>query len=76
MTVHVDTTKCCTYVPSCGCGCSCGGAKDTKDDCKKCVDICPEGAITQNKGIVIDDVLCTECGLCVDICCKGALSLN
>ena len=75
MALYVDTTKCCAYVKSCGCGCSCG-AHDHDADCKKCVDVCPEGAITHSKGIIIDDELCTECGVCVDDCCKGALHLN
>jgi len=43
--------------------------------CKRCLAVCPEGAIkTGPKGIWIDQARCKECGRCVSICPTGAMS--
>ncbi len=42
--------------------------------CDKCVEACPQGAITRNGEIfTIDSELCTACYTCVNICPRGAL---
>jgi len=42
--------------------------------CDKCVQICPQGAITRNGEIfTIDSELCTACYTCVNVCPRGAL---
>ncbi|MFP4050970.1 MAG: glycyl-radical enzyme activating protein [Thermoplasmata archaeon] len=42
-------------------------------ECGKCIEICPEGAITQKDIIVIDREKCTFCGICAGNCPSGAL---
>jgi len=49
--------------------------------CKKpkCLDACPQGAMTRTKDlgtIVIDESLCNECKACVDACQIGAISFE
>lgn len=40
-----------------------------KDKCIKCIDTCPEEAIsTTEDGVYVDPILCTGCNLCVSIC--------
>ncbi|MEJ5361565.1 MAG: FAD-dependent oxidoreductase [Spirochaetota bacterium] len=42
--------------------------------CDKCVEACPQGAITRNGEIfTIDAELCTACYTCVNVCPRGAL---
>ncbi len=42
--------------------------------CDKCVEACPQGAITRNGEIfTIDSELCTACYTCVNVCPRGAL---
>ena len=42
--------------------------------CGKCVEVCPEKAITIDGGrAVINGQLCTNCGTCVSICPAGAI---
>ncbi|MCX8123731.1 MAG: FAD-dependent oxidoreductase [Spirochaetes bacterium] len=42
--------------------------------CDKCVEACPQGAITRNGEIfTIDPELCTACYTCVNVCPRGAL---
>jgi NAD-dependent dihydropyrimidine dehydrogenase PreA subunit len=42
--------------------------------CGKCVEICPQRAITIGKGTaVVNQELCIECGACAKICPTGAI---
>lgn len=47
------------------------------EKCTKCLDICPEGAISKgaNDKIIIDRDLCTNCMLCADVCPSKALNI-
>ncbi len=41
--------------------------------CFKCVDRCPEGAVSVVEGApVVDEALCRWCGSCADVCAAGA----
>ncbi len=48
------------------------------DQCGKCAEVCPEGAITQNpKGVyMINRNKCTGCGKCKQACPKGILPMT
>lgn len=41
--------------------------------CKKCVDICPTGALSFDNGLSIDLSRCIFCGKCVEGCLSGAI---
>jgi ferredoxin len=42
--------------------------------CEKCIDVCPEGAISKVDGAIkIDRERCTYCLICVDACPFGAI---
>ena len=47
------------------------------DGCGRCIEVCPEEAISNNAGniIQIDRSRCTACGLCVEVCYPGALTI-
>lgn len=50
------------------------------DNCGKCIETCPVGAIALNiaapeKKLLVDRDKCTMCGKCVDICIKGAFEI-
>ncbi len=51
-------------------------------ECNKCVEVCPENAITVIPKIfweniyIIDEDKCTKCGKCEEVCPSGALKLN
>jgi NAD-dependent dihydropyrimidine dehydrogenase PreA subunit len=44
--------------------------------CGICVDVCPEGAITESVTVLVDLQKCTGCGLCIDECPNEAISLT
>ena len=44
--------------------------------CGRCVDVCPEQAITMDDAVTIDSGRCTACGVCVDECPNRAISLS
>ncbi len=67
--LNIDYEKCCWKDGKCT-SCTCDGA------CEGCVEACPEGAITRDDLVRIDQSKCTECGVCVSACEKGALSLE
>ena len=42
--------------------------------CDKCIDACPQKALSRNGEIfTIDAVLCTGCYTCVNVCPRGAI---
>lgn len=42
--------------------------------CGKCIDVCPQGAITMaGNRAVIDENKCTDCGACVQVCPVSAI---
>ena len=43
--------------------------------CRKCVDICPQEAISLNNKIFIDMAKCIGCGQCISECPKGAIKI-
>lgn len=44
--------------------------------CGKCVEVCPEGAISRENPAFIDRSKCTSCGLCAPACLYGALTMK
>lgn len=44
------------------------------DQCGKCVEGCPVGAIELGALILIKKGICTDCGICVEVCETGALA--
>ncbi len=49
------------------------------DGCGRCLEVCPEGAITRSveagdNAVLINRELCTNCGECVPVCHADALS--
>ncbi len=50
--------------------------KATKS-CSKCIDICPENAITfKNKKVHFDKELCSRCGICKVVCPTQGINMN
>lgn len=43
--------------------------------CRRCIDACPEGVLTYERGVVIDRNRCKGCGACAEACCTEAISL-
>jgi len=43
--------------------------------CGICVDVCPFGALTLEKGLAVVNDACTLCGACVNECPEGAISI-
>ena len=45
--------------------------------CKKCEEVCPENAISNNgRWMIVDHEKCTGCSDCVEICPKAVIYLN
>jgi len=41
--------------------------------CRRCLDICPHGAVTLDGGLAVNPELCRGCLLCTSVCPAGAL---
>jgi ferredoxin len=53
----------------------CTHARSEKVGCRKCLDVCPTGAITPaGDHVAIDVGLCGGCGMCASVCPTGAAS--
>ena len=48
----------------------------SESSCRRCIDICPHGAVTLDEGLAIDAVRCQGCLLCTAVCPVGALEQN
>ncbi len=44
--------------------------------CGKCLDACPQQALSPNNPFFIDRDLCIQCGKCIDACPTGALEMK
>lgn len=56
-------------------GARCLPLRHRQADCRRCVEVCPLGAITVEEGLRVDKELCEGCGLCVAVCPTEALIL-
>jgi pyruvate formate lyase activating enzyme len=53
-----------------------GIIRSTCNNCGKCIEVCPEGAISfESEKIRFDREKCTACGECVAVCSPGALTV-
>lgn len=43
--------------------------------CRRCLDVCPTGAIETSPWLTIDPDLCTSCGACAAVCRTGGLTI-
>ncbi len=51
-------------------------SKSSCVSCGKCVQACPQGAISPNNPGLIDRTRCTGCGACAEVCLPGALTMK
>ncbi|OGF21783.1 hypothetical protein A2Y83_05335 [Candidatus Falkowbacteria bacterium RBG_13_39_14] len=46
-------------------------------ECDGCIDVCPAGAISKEKGfITVDEAKCIGCGACVSVCEHDAIKIE
>lgn len=48
----------------------------SESDCHRCIDICPQGAVTLDGGLILNSEQCRGCLLCTSVCLVGALEQN
>ena len=58
-------------------GALCAHARNKRNGCTRCIDLCPTGAITPGTGplkdqVVISAEICAGCGACAAVCPTGA----
>ncbi len=54
----------------------CAKLRHRKSTCKRCIDQCPEQAITIQTTIQVNPDRCTGCGICASVCPTGALEAS
>jgi pyruvate formate lyase activating enzyme len=45
------------------------------NECKKCIEVCPEGAVSLDRTLHIDRSRCNLCGKCLEVCYPEALTI-
>lgn len=55
---------------------ACAKARHQGSSCRRCLDICPAGAIDVGETLTVDPDRCLSCGLCAAMCPTGALAFR
>lgn len=48
----------------------------SESSCRRCIEVCPHGAISIDEQITVDQERCKGCLLCTTVCPSGALEIN
>ncbi|MDK9719517.1 MAG: 4Fe-4S binding protein, partial [Trichlorobacter sp.] len=48
----------------------------SESSCRRCIKICPHGAISIDEQLTVDQERCKGCLLCTTVCPSGALEIN